>query len=224
MKANKSAKKSAKKNGKPSANGAKPASGGKPQWKKIKLSGKLLSDEGGIGLEGLLGLEVLENAGDVLSVVKEKPQKVKREKFAVKEDLSGDESGSDDERSNKKKRRKKLQKKKKKEEEKNNAKNSADNEPGKFVRMMKADAPAADKAKKPKKGKAAKVAKSVESNEADPNEPKTTINDLIVSILNNKIQFYLFCFRFINNANFFCYVYAGLEWFWHCRANSSCYG
>lgn len=33
-----------------------------PQWKKVKLSGNLLSDDGGLGLEGLLGLEVLENA------------------------------------------------------------------------------------------------------------------------------------------------------------------
>lgn len=34
---------------------------GEAKWKKVKLAGKLLSDEGGAGLEGLLGLEVLEN-------------------------------------------------------------------------------------------------------------------------------------------------------------------
>lgn len=30
-------------------------------WKKVKIAGRLLSDDGGTGLEGLLGLEVLEN-------------------------------------------------------------------------------------------------------------------------------------------------------------------
>lgn len=35
--------------------------GGQTKWKKVKLAGNLLSDEGGAGLEGLLGLEVLEN-------------------------------------------------------------------------------------------------------------------------------------------------------------------
>lgn len=32
-------------------------------WKKVKIAGNLMSDDGGIGLEGLLGLEVLENFG-----------------------------------------------------------------------------------------------------------------------------------------------------------------
>lgn len=181
MKANKSAsKKSAKKNGK-SANGVKPR-GGKPQWKKIKLAGQLLSDEGGIGLEGLLGLEVLENVGDVVSVLKERPQRVKREKIIAEKELSGDESGSDNERSNKKQRRKKLQKKKK-EEKKKALSASDDNEPGKFVRMLKPVASDANASKKPKKGKGGKVRKSAESNETATDEPKVNIDDLIVSIL-----------------------------------------
>lgn len=30
-------------------------------WKKVKIAGRLMSDDGGAGLEGLLGLEVLED-------------------------------------------------------------------------------------------------------------------------------------------------------------------
>lgn len=30
-------------------------------WKKVKIAGRLMSDDGGTGLEGLMGLEVLEN-------------------------------------------------------------------------------------------------------------------------------------------------------------------
>lgn len=182
MKASKSAKKAAKKNGKPL--------GGKPQWKKIKLSGKLLSDEGGIGLEGLLGLEVLENAGQVVSVLKEKPQRVKREKIIKEDELSGDESGSDHDKDvNKKKQRKKKQKKKKKKEDAaNKGKDSDDNEPGKFVRVMKAAAPGSDASKKPKKGKAGKQIKSAETDETNPDEVKTTIDDLIVSIFEIMFQ------------------------------------
>lgn len=135
-----------------------------------------MSDEGGIGLEGLLGLEVLENAADVVSVLKERPAKVKREKFE-REKLSDDENGSDNERSSNKKRRKKLQKKKK---DNNTNGGPADDEPGKFVRLKQP----ADKnvPKKAKKGKAAKVAKSIESSEPSPDEDKVTVNDLIVSI------------------------------------------
>lgn len=48
-----------------------------PSWTKIKLAGNLISDDGGAGLEGLLGLEVLEDYGGVLSVTKEKPKKFK---------------------------------------------------------------------------------------------------------------------------------------------------
>lgn len=31
-------------------------------WKKVKIAGRLMSDDGGTGLEGLMGLEVLENS------------------------------------------------------------------------------------------------------------------------------------------------------------------
>lgn len=40
-------------------------------WKKVKIAGRLMSDDGGAGLEGLMGLEVLENC--------EAP--IKRQKF-----------------------------------------------------------------------------------------------------------------------------------------------
>lgn len=146
---------------------------GKAEWKKIKLVGNLLSDEGGIGLEGLLGLEVLENAGDVVSVLKEKYVKEKKEKFTI----SDDESGSDDDRSNKKNRRKKQQKLKK---EKNKENSSDDNRPGKFVRAVKAGS--GEATKKPKKGKGNKAKKIAEPIEASQDEEKITINDLIVSI------------------------------------------
>lgn len=45
-------------------------------WEKVKLAGNLISDDGGSGLEGLLGLEVLENY-DKTSVTKEKFKRVK---------------------------------------------------------------------------------------------------------------------------------------------------
>lgn len=46
-------------------------------WKKVKLAGKLISDDGGVGLEGLLGLEVLEDYSGVASVTKVKFARVK---------------------------------------------------------------------------------------------------------------------------------------------------
>lgn len=51
-------------------------SGKNTAWQKVKLTGNLLSDEGGAGLEGLIGLEVLENYGNDLSVIREKPKRV----------------------------------------------------------------------------------------------------------------------------------------------------
>lgn len=177
MKAKKKSSKKLKNKSKPSkvnnSNGT-----GKPQWKKIKLTGNLLSDEGGTGLEGLLGLEVLENAGDVVSILKEKYVKQKKEKFTENVDFSDEESGSDDEHSNKKKRRKKLQKLKK---EKDKEKSPVDNGPGKFVRAMAAGGGEATKKKK-KKGKGSKPKKIAESIEASEDEEKITMNDLIVSI------------------------------------------
>lgn len=46
-----------------------------PSWKKVKLTGNLLSDDGGAGLEGLLGLEILEDF-DGISIAREKPTNV----------------------------------------------------------------------------------------------------------------------------------------------------
>lgn len=180
MKAKRSTKKSAKQKAKQPT--AKTAGSGKPQWKKIKLAGKLMSDEGGIGLEGLLGLEVLENPAEALSVFKEKPVRGKREWFQSEEKLD-EELGSDNEYSSKKDRKKQLQKKKKTNSKKGC---SGDDEPGKFVRMMKPESKSEktsagkDAPKKPKKGKGAKVAETIE--EPSPDEEKFTVNDLIVSI------------------------------------------
>lgn len=57
--------------------------GKKASWKKVKLAGKLLSDEGGAGLEGLIGLEVLENYSNNLSVIKENVKRVSVFKFQI---------------------------------------------------------------------------------------------------------------------------------------------
>lgn len=45
-------------------------------WQKVKLAGNLISDDGGKGLEGLLGLEVLESYDDA-SVTKAKFERAK---------------------------------------------------------------------------------------------------------------------------------------------------
>lgn len=45
-------------------------------WEKVRLAGNLISDDGGAGLEGFLGLEVLESYAKS-SVTKEKFQRVK---------------------------------------------------------------------------------------------------------------------------------------------------
>lgn len=147
------------------------------QWKKVKLTGNLLSDDGGIGLEGLLGLEVLENP-DTISVTKEKPVKVKKEKFTFKED-SLDDSDSDGKCSSKNDRKKKKKLLKKKNEKKLEKTNST---PGKFVLLRPPSSESNDeknrsKAKKNKKSKK----QPVEDTELNGNETALSINQLIVS-------------------------------------------
>ncbi|XP_031627076.1 ATP-dependent RNA helicase DDX24 isoform X2 [Contarinia nasturtii] len=100
-----------------------------PQWKKIKLSGNLLSDDGGASLEGLLGLEVLENYDGVISVTKEKRIKTKKENILVKEN-------SDDSESDNSKRSKNERKKKKRKLKNVGHKKEKSNEPGSFVRPL----------------------------------------------------------------------------------------
>lgn len=75
-KAKKSAKILKDRNGGAVSKAPKPSKS-KPSWSKVQIAGKLISDDGGAGLEGLLGLEVLENYNGFLSVTKEKPKKAK---------------------------------------------------------------------------------------------------------------------------------------------------
>lgn len=50
-------------------------------WKKVKIAGRLMSDDGGAGLEGLLGVEVLENFD--APIKRQKFEKVRRAKRQV---------------------------------------------------------------------------------------------------------------------------------------------
>lgn len=142
-----------------------------PQWKKVKLSGNLLSDDGGFGLEGLLGLEVLENVNSV-GVTKEKPMKVNKEKFQSNEDTF-DDSDSDAERCNKngKKKKKKISKKK---IEKLNSK------PGKFV-LLRQETNAETKPKEKKKKKVGKQKHELNENDMNMSGPVLSVGDLNVS-------------------------------------------
>lgn len=108
------------------------------QWKKVKLSGNLLSmDDGGAGLEGLLGLEVLENYDGAISITKEKRVKEKRKKLIEKNnDDSSDEDRSKCSKNERKKKKKKLKKSKTKKAEKEERKSTIKNPPGRFVRPI----------------------------------------------------------------------------------------
>lgn len=170
----------------------------RPQWKKVKLSGNLLSDDGGIGLEGLLGLEVLENPSESVRVTREKLVKVKKQPKVVKparnSDDDDDGDGSDTERPRRSKNERKKQKKLlKKAQEKKAAKvnGSKQNEPGRFVRPLpendgSGDGDVGDKTKsngnrdanKKKKGKKAKATKP--SDKVNTDEALLAIDDLIV--------------------------------------------
>lgn len=169
----------------------------KPQWKKVKLSGNLLSDEGGIGLEGLLGLEVLENPSESVRVTREKIVKVKKSPKvpAAKNSDDDDDDGSDTERSRRSKNERKKQKKllKKAQEKKAAKMNGAKpNEPGKFVRPLPENDDDAGNEKSPvksnekspsnkkKKGKKAKPSKFSGPNAKTDDEPLLSMDDLIV--------------------------------------------
>lgn len=158
-----------------------------PQWKKVKLSGNLLSDDGGLGLEGFLGLEVLENPSETLRVNKEKPMKLKRP-AKVLENSDDDDNGSDSGRSklskNERKKKKKLLKKAK-EMKAAKTNGTQQNEPGRFVRPPRDDdvkkSNANHNLNNKKKAKKAKPSKPSDNIKAD--EAALSINDLIVRFL-----------------------------------------
>lgn len=142
-----------------------------PQWKKVKLSGNLMSDDGGFGLEGLLGLEVLENANSV-GVTKEKPVKVKKETFQSKENTL-DDSDSDDERCSKNGRQKKKKISKKKAEKLNST-------PGKFV-LLRQEINAQTYPNEKKKKKSGKIRHEPNENDVNSNGPILSVSNLNVS-------------------------------------------
>lgn len=167
----------------------------KLQWKKVKLSGNLLSDDGGLGLEGLLGLEVLENPSQSVRVTREKIVKQKKPpKVTTKSENSDDDDGdgSDVERSRiSKNERKKKKKLLKKANEKKAAKLNGDkpNEPGRFVRPLPqnngdgggaTNSNGKSDSNKKKKGKKTKPSKVNDNSKTD--EALLAIDDLIVSI------------------------------------------
>lgn len=165
----------------------------KPQWKKVKLSGHLLSDDGGLGLEGLLGLEVLENPSSTVRVTREKIVKQKKTQKVptISENSDDDADGSDTERSrSSKNERKKKKKLLKKANEKKAAKMNGNkpNEPGRFVRPLPENNGVASsnsngngEPNKKKKGKMAKASKASDSAKSD--EALLSIDDLIVRTL-----------------------------------------
>ncbi|XP_055310394.1 ATP-dependent RNA helicase DDX24 [Sitodiplosis mosellana] len=108
-----------------------------PQWKKVKLSGNLLSmDDGGAGLEGLLGLEILENYGDTITVTKGK--QVRRKKTSSVKKENNDDSDDDQPRCSKNELKKKKRKLKESKEKKKLKESSAivHHPPGRFVRPI----------------------------------------------------------------------------------------
>lgn len=111
----------------------------KPQWEKVKLSGKLLSmDDGDASLEGLLGLEVLENYDGAISITKGKPVKGKNKKIlsSIKKDNVDDIDM--DQSQSKKNERKRKQKQKEFKKKKNLTEDIAitHHNPGKYVRLI----------------------------------------------------------------------------------------
>lgn len=91
----------------------------KLQWKKVKLSGNLLSmDDGGASLEGLLGLEVLENYGGAISITKGKRVKGKNKRTLSSVKEHNDDDIDMDQSQCSKNERKRKQKQKKKEKRK----------------------------------------------------------------------------------------------------------
>lgn len=159
-----------------------------PQWKKVKLSGNLLSDDGGLGLEGLLGLEVLENPSQTVRITKSKTIKLKKTNAEQKRDANDDDdySGSDDERSKcsksqRKKKKKLLKKAKEKQAAKTN--DSKSNEPGRFVRPLLDGVADVDRNSDRKSNKSSTKKGDKHSANVEINENAVSIDDLIVRFL-----------------------------------------
>lgn len=159
----------------------------KAQWKNVKLSGNLMSDDGGFGLEGLLGLEVLENPQQAVKVTKENRIKIKDIKVPMAEENS-DESDSERSSKNQRKKKKKLLKKaaeKRAVKAAAKANRTVKNEPGRFVRPLpendddKISKPMTNDKKKSKKDKQQKHQPNID---VKSDESALTINDLVVSV------------------------------------------
>lgn len=149
-------------------------------WKKVKLSGNLLSDDGGASLEGLLGLEVLENYSG-LSITKQKLPKTKRQKISSKHNDCGesDDSDSDRSRGNKNQRKKKKKKLENNKQTKVLTKNHTNHEPGKFVRPLSYSGNDSAISKSHNAETRMKSKKSVD--QTQNTDSVLTINDLYVS-------------------------------------------
>lgn len=151
-------------------------------WKKVKLSGNLLSDDGGASLEGLLGLEVLESY-KASSITKDKHPKIKRQKISRKPSNCEGSDESESEQSqgskNQRKKKKKLEKNKRK---KLLEKSHTNHEPGKFVRPLSASSSELVILKSDDlKTKIKSKIDEHETQNADINHSALTINDLNVS-------------------------------------------
>lgn len=159
-----------------------------PQWKKIKLSGNLMSDDGGFGLEGLLGLEVLENPHKAVKVTKEKPIIIKNIQVPMAEENSDD---SDSERPSKNQRKKKKKLLKTAKEKLNVKLNGVGkNQPGKFVRApsnMDNNTDDAKNTKIKKKSKKIKERKISKNDDVKSNETAITIDELVVRFVSEFI-------------------------------------
>lgn len=142
----------------------------RPQWKKVKLSGNLLSlDDGGASLEGLLGLEVLENYDGAISVTKGKPNKGHRiKKSSFNENVNNDDSNDDHLKRSKNERKKRKQTLKKCMKKKEQVRTATEHyPPGRFVRSIPNCSDTGD---------------DLKTIESELNKEVLTTNDLIVSI------------------------------------------
>lgn len=111
----------------------------KPQWKKVKLSGNLLSmDDGDASLEGLLGLEVLENYDGAISITKGKPIKGKNKKIlsSIKENNDDDIDMDQSQCSKNERKRKQKQKESKKKKKLTEDIAIPHHDPGRYVRLI----------------------------------------------------------------------------------------
>lgn len=104
-------------------------------WQEVKLSGNLITDDSVGTLEGLIGLEVLEDYDGKL-INKIKPQRTKLKRKQEPKQESDKSSGYDsDEGAPSKETQPKKGKKAKEPKKSKQVPEEVDNEPGRFVRM-----------------------------------------------------------------------------------------